>query len=44
MNLPALYLEREVHLLQRLEQAPDHAESLAFAEGHYLKGLLCRVS
>ncbi len=35
---------REVHLLQRLEQAPDHAESLAFAEGHYLKGLLCRVS
>jgi 23S rRNA (cytosine1962-C5)-methyltransferase len=34
---------REVHLLQRLEQAPDHAESLSFAEGHYLKGLLCRV-
>ncbi len=34
---------REVQLLQRLEQAPDHAESLAFPEGLYLKGLLCRV-
>ena len=34
---------REVQLLQRLEQAPDHAESLMFPEGLYLKGLLCRV-
>ena len=34
---------REVQLLQRLEQAPDHAESLLFPEGLYLKGLLCRV-
>jgi len=34
---------RDVQLLQRLEQAPDHAESLSFPEGLYLKGLLCRV-
>ena len=34
---------REVQLLQRLEQASDHAESLAFPEGLYLKGLLCRI-
>lgn len=34
---------RDVQLLQRLEQAPDHAESLLFPEGLYLKGLLCRV-
>ena len=34
---------REVQLLQRLEQASDHAESLMFPEGLYLKGLLCRV-
>ena len=34
---------RDVQLLQRLEQAPDHAECLTFPEGLYLKGLLCRV-
>ncbi len=30
------------HILQRLFQASDHAVSLNFPEGLYLKGLLCR--
>ncbi len=34
---------REVQVLRRLHQAPDHPEGLAFPEGLYLKGLLCRV-
>lgn len=34
---------RDVQLIRRLEQAPDHAERLSFPEGAYLKGLLCRV-
>jgi len=34
---------RNVQVLQRLGAAPDHAESLTFPEGAYLKGLLCRV-
>jgi 23S rRNA (cytosine1962-C5)-methyltransferase len=34
---------RFVRVLQRLGQAPDHPSCLTFPEGHYLKGLLCRV-
>ncbi len=34
---------REVQVLQHLEQPPDHAVSLNFPEGAYLKGLICRV-
>ncbi len=34
---------REVRILEWLSQAPDHPVSLAFPEGTYLKGLLCRV-
>ncbi len=34
---------RDVQVIRRLQQAADHPESLAFPEGFYLKGLLCRV-
>jgi 23S rRNA (cytosine1962-C5)-methyltransferase len=34
---------REAQILQHLEQPPDHAVSLNFPEGAYLKGLICRV-
>jgi 23S rRNA (cytosine1962-C5)-methyltransferase len=34
---------REVQVVRRLHQAPDHPEGLSFPEGLYLKGLLCRV-
>ncbi len=34
---------REVQILRHLEQPPDHAVSLNFPEGAYLKGLICRV-
>lgn len=34
---------REVQVIKRLEQATDHPEGIAFPEGFYLKGLLCRV-
>lgn len=39
----ALDAGREAHILQRLTQSPDHAVSLAFPEGHYLKGFAVRV-
>jgi len=35
---------RHVQILQRLEQAEDHPVALAFPEGHYLKGLVCRAA
>ena len=35
---------RDVQILHRLQQPPDHPEGLAFPEGLYLKGLLCRVN
>jgi len=35
--------KREIQILQRLFQGPDHPVRLAFPEGNYLKGLLCRV-
>jgi len=40
----ALDAGREVQVLERLGQAPDHPTLLSFPEGTYLKGLLCRVS
>ncbi len=39
----ALDAGRKVQILQHLEQPPDHAVSLNFPEGAYLKGLICRV-
>ncbi|MGW8187857.1 MAG: class I SAM-dependent rRNA methyltransferase [Desulfobacterales bacterium] len=39
----ALDAGRDVHILEHLEQAPDHAVALNFPEGAYLKGLICRV-
>jgi len=39
----ALDARRNVQILRRLAQAPDHVESLAFPEGLYLKGLLVRA-
>jgi len=34
---------REVRILERLSQAPDHPVLLTFPEGAYLKGFICRV-
>jgi len=34
---------RRVQILHRLNQPADHPVSLNFPEGHYLKGLVCRV-
>ncbi|RJR17060.1 MAG: 23S rRNA (cytosine(1962)-C(5))-methyltransferase RlmI [Desulfobacteraceae bacterium] len=39
----ALDAGREVRILERLGQAPDHPVGLHFPEGNYLKGLICRV-
>lgn len=39
----ALDAGREVQILRRLTQAPDHPVALSFPEGSYLKGLLCRA-
>ena len=34
---------RDVQVIERLTQSPDHPVLLSFPEGEYLKGLLCRV-
>ncbi|HID87667.1 MAG TPA: 23S rRNA (cytosine(1962)-C(5))-methyltransferase RlmI, partial [Anaerolineae bacterium] len=34
---------RDVQIIERLSQGPDHPVLLAFPEGEYLKGLVCRV-
>lgn len=34
---------RQVQILEKLSQAPDHPILLSFPEGEYLKGLLCQV-
>ncbi|MER3400123.1 MAG: 23S rRNA (cytosine(1962)-C(5))-methyltransferase RlmI [Thermoflexus sp.] len=34
---------RDVQILERLSQAPDHPVRLSFPESEYLKGLICRV-
>ena len=39
----AVDARRDLQIIQRLQQAPDHPEGLGFPEGLYLKGLLARV-
>jgi 23S rRNA (cytosine1962-C5)-methyltransferase len=39
----ALDARREVQIVERLGQSPDHPVLLTFPEGEYLKGLICRV-
>jgi len=39
----ALDAERDGQIVGRMTQAPDHPVALPFPEGHYLKGLICRV-
>lgn len=39
----ALDAGREAQIVGRLSQASDHPTDLAFPEGDYLKGLICRV-
>lgn len=39
----ALDAECEAQIIRRLGQASDHPLSLNFPEGHYLKGLVCRI-
>jgi 23S rRNA (cytosine1962-C5)-methyltransferase len=34
---------RDIHILERLAQGPDHLVLLSFPESAYLKGLICRV-
>lgn len=39
----ALDAHRDVQVIERLAQSPDHPLLLTFPEGEYLKGLICRV-
>lgn len=39
----AIDAQRDVQIVERLTQAPDHPILLSFPEGDYLKGLICRV-
>lgn len=39
----ALDAQRDVQILRRLTQAPDHPIALNFPEGTYLKGLVCQA-
>jgi 23S rRNA (cytosine1962-C5)-methyltransferase len=39
----ALDAGRRATIIGRLDQAADHPVALNFPEGHYLKGLICRV-
>jgi 23S rRNA (cytosine1962-C5)-methyltransferase len=39
----ALDAQRDVQIVERLTQSPDHPVLLTFPEGEYLKGLICRV-
>jgi 23S rRNA (cytosine1962-C5)-methyltransferase len=39
----ALDSGREVQIIRRMTQAPDHPVALCFPEGEYLKGLVCQV-
>ncbi|MCS6880067.1 MAG: class I SAM-dependent methyltransferase [Oscillochloridaceae bacterium] len=39
----ALDARRDVQIIERFVQAPDHPVLLSFPESEYLKGLLCRV-
>ena len=40
----ALDARRDVHFVERLQQAADHPISSNYPEGYYLKGLVCQVS
>lgn len=39
----AVDARRDVQIIERLTQSPDHPVLLTFPEGEYLKGLICRV-
>jgi 23S rRNA (cytosine1962-C5)-methyltransferase len=39
----AVDAQRDVQVLERLTQAPDHPVLLSFPESEYLKGFICRV-
>jgi 23S rRNA (cytosine1962-C5)-methyltransferase len=39
----AVDARRDVQILERLAQSPDHPVLLSFPESEYLKGLICRV-
>ncbi|KAB8144849.1 methyltransferase domain-containing protein [Chloroflexia bacterium SDU3-3] len=39
----AVDARRDVQIIERLTQSPDHPVTLTFPEGEYLKGLVCRV-
>jgi 23S rRNA (cytosine1962-C5)-methyltransferase len=39
----AVDAQRDVQIVERLTQSPDHPVLLTFPEGEYLKGLICRV-
>ncbi len=42
-NYAGGFAGRDVQVLAKLSQGPDHPILLSFPEGEYLKGLLCRV-
>jgi 23S rRNA (cytosine1962-C5)-methyltransferase len=43
VNAGARHLDRNVQVLSRLQQAPDHPVNPAIPETDYLKGFICRV-
>lgn len=43
INAGGRHLDRQVQVLQQLQQAPDHPIQAAIPETDYLKGFLCRV-
>jgi len=43
INAGARHLDRQVQVLQRLQQGPDHPVQAAIVETDYLKGFVCRV-
>ena len=40
----AVDAKRDLQIIKHLQQSEDHPEGLCFAEGLYLKGLLCRLN
>ena len=42
-NYAGGFAGRDVQVMAKLSQGPDHPILLSFPEGEYLKGLLCRV-
>lgn len=43
INAGARHLDRQVQVLEQLQQGPDHPVQAAIAETEYLKGFTCRV-